>query len=148
MLAASWLGVCSLLSLTSCAHAPVPAAEVEPSLLPLRDVRLYESGVGYFERSGELPAGASTGLPVPASHLDDALKTLVVLGAGGTKVHGVEFASSVSPGMARALAGLPASPEVALTHAELLASLKGALVEVDAGERLTGKIIEVRRCSS
>ena len=44
--------------------------------MPLTRVRLYASGVGYFERRGRLH-GEGDGLPVPASHLDDALKTLV-----------------------------------------------------------------------
>ena len=34
---------------------------------------LYKHGVGYFERSGAVPAGETT-LPVPAGHLDDALR--------------------------------------------------------------------------
>ena len=67
-------------------------------ILPLRTLRLYETGVGYFERSGEL-AGDGATLPVPAGHLDDALKTLVVLGADGkSTVQGVEFGSSISRG--------------------------------------------------
>ena len=81
------------------------------STLPLKRVRLYESGVGYFERTGALGQGA-VALPVPASHLDDALKTLVVFsGDGRSRVSGGEFASSVTRGVARALAGLGSGGE-------------------------------------
>ena len=74
------------------------------NILPLRSVRLYETGIGYFERAGTLGSRATV-LPVPAGHLDDALKSLVVLSRDQkTRVHGLEFASSVSPGMGRALA--------------------------------------------
>src|SRR4051794_39415787 len=96
---ASWTAGC--LALVACA----PLTPARPAVLPLRAARLYETGVAYFERSGVV-SGAT--LPVPGGHLDDALKTLVVLGQGpGATVHGVTFRSQVSPGMARALAGLP-----------------------------------------
>ena len=58
--------VVSVLSVT-------PSVLAAPGLLPLKRVRLYETGVAYFERSGTLSANTVT-LPVPASHLDDALK--------------------------------------------------------------------------
>src|SRR5579872_6110022 len=87
-----------------CACSPATTAPAPP-ILPLRTLRLYETGVGYFERSGRV--GAPTSLPVPAGHLDDALETLVVLGQDGkSTVRGIEFGSSISRGMARALAGL------------------------------------------
>ena len=117
-------------------------------ILPLRTLRLYETGVGYFERSGEL-AGDRASLPVPAGHLDDALKTLVVLGPDGkSTVQGVEFGSSVSRGMARALAGLPADGDEPLGFQQLLSGLKGAGVEVHArGGTHTGRIVDVVEAS-
>jgi hypothetical protein len=119
------------------------AALGAPSLLPLRRVRLYETGVGYFERTGVVRGDTAT-LPVPASHLDDALKTLVVFsGDGPSRVGGVEFGSSVSRGMARALAGLGAEGE-ALGLERLLVGLKGANVELRAGgETQSGRVVEV-----
>ena len=84
-----------------------PALGADPAPLPLSRVRLYETGVGYFERSGPL-AQRGAPLPVPTSHLDDALKTLVVLSDDPeARVAGIEFSSSLSPGRARSLAGLP-----------------------------------------
>ncbi|MFO0654793.1 MAG: hypothetical protein U0787_06910 [Polyangia bacterium] len=98
------------LSLVSACGAPTKIAQVhDANILPLRSVRLYETGIGYFERAGTLGSRATV-LPVPAGHIDDALKTLVVLSRDQkTRVFGLEFASSVSPGMGRALAGLPLS---------------------------------------
>lgn len=126
----------SVLSLT-------PAAFAAPSLLPLKHVRLYETGVAYFERTGTLGTNAVT-LPVPASHLDDALKTLVVYSTNGAAhVGGVEFGSSVTPGMGRALAGVPTG-EGPLSLGALLQSLKGARVAITL-ERgtLDGRLVEV-----
>lgn len=118
-------------------------AGAKPGTLPLKRLRLYETGVGYFERSGPVGATAVT-LPVPASHLDDALKTLVVFsGDGPSQVGGVEFGSSVSRSMARALAGLGPEPE-RLGLVALLASLRGAGVEIrTAHETVSGRLVDV-----
>jgi hypothetical protein len=128
------------LALGACAP---PRAAAAPSLLPLRSLRLYETGVGYFERSGELTGSAT--LPVPAGHLDDALKSLVMISAAGpSKVGGLAFPSSVSKGMARALSGLPVDGDAPLSYRDLLVSLKGAEVELSqAGGSLRGRLIEV-----
>lgn len=134
MLGASFAVLCS----------PSLALAVPPksSALPLTRVRFYETGVGYFERGGVVPAG-ETSLPVPAGHLDDALKTLVVLG-GDVKVTGVAFASSVSRDMARKLAGLPESGDTPLSFSELARSFKGAGVSLaTTAGTFSGRLVEV-----
>lgn len=55
-------------------------AETPAALLPLRRLRLYEVGIGYFERSGMLRDKADLGLSLPPSQLNDALASLVILG--------------------------------------------------------------------
>lgn len=125
-----------------------PAALADGTL-PLKRVRLYETGVGYFERTGGVN-GKPTALPVPAGHLDDALKTLVVLtdDPKNGSVAGVEFGSSVSRSMARSLAGLSADDAPLNLHA-LLKSLKGAAVELKAGaQTLNGKLVELSDAAS
>ena len=116
-----------------------------PKLLPLQRVRLYETGVGYFERQGRIEKGTGVGLPVPATHLDDALMTMVVMDVEGkSQVSGIEFASRISRSMGRALAGLPADEETALDFPTLLQSLKGVRVEVALkSETLRGRIVDV-----
>jgi len=127
-----------------CAEArPATAA---PDVLPLTRVRLYETGVGYFERSGLVRRGRGASLPVPASHLDDALATLVVLtpGHAADPLRAVAFDSRVSRGMARALAGLPTDADAPITYRELLAGLKGARVVVRTrAASLAGRLIDV-----
>lgn len=121
---------------------PALAAAPRAGALPLTRVRFYETGVGYFERSGTVPAG-ETSLPVPAGHLDDALKTLVVLG-GDVKVSGVAFSSSVSRDMARKLAGLPEAGDAPLSFSELSRSFKGAGVTLTtAAGSFSGRLVEV-----
>lgn len=130
----------------ACTSAGFANAQTQPqaATLPLKTVRLYEAGVGYFERAGRVGRGGGLGLPVPVAHLDDALKTLVVLGTDGkTSVAGIEFASSISVEMGRALAGLP-EEEKGVTHAGMLRSLKGGAVELRTSrETVRGKLVDV-----
>ncbi|HET9955150.1 MAG TPA: hypothetical protein VFQ61_11635, partial [Polyangiaceae bacterium] len=127
-------------------RAPAAPAGAEGSVLPLARVRLFENGIGYFERSGTLTATAAL-LPVPASHVDDALKTLVVLSNSSMTVSGIEFASLVSGGTARALAGLPLSDETPLGYGDVLSSLEGYRVRLTtkSGAQFSGRLIDVQR---
>ena len=116
-----------------------------PDILPLKKLRMYETGVGYYERDGKVSGKKKTSLPLPASHLDDALKTLVVLSNGRkVEIGGIEFSSAVSEGMARAIAGLPLEAETELNYYDLLASLEGVDVELKtAKQTVRGRLVEV-----
>jgi hypothetical protein len=125
------------LALLACATAP------RQRPLPLEKLRLYETGVGYFERAGELggPGGAS--LPVPSGHLDDALKSLVVLGQDGT-VRSVAFDSRQSPAVARARAGLPPETDAPIRVHDVLLGLRGHEVTVrQKARRIRGRLVDV-----
>jgi hypothetical protein len=125
------------LALFACATASRERA------LPLEKLRLYETGVGYFERAGELggPAGAS--LPVPSGHLDDALKSLVVLGKDGA-VQSVAFDSRQSPAVARARAGLPPETDAPIRMHDVLQALTGHEVVVRSkARRIRGRVVDV-----
>ena len=135
-----------MLILTTLLVAPlVVQAPTTTQILPLKRLKLYETGVGYFERAGQVEGGQRTELPLPASHLDDALKTLVILSKEkGVEIGGIEFASSVSEGMGRALAGLPLEAEQELRYADLLRSLEGVEVELrSAKKKVRGRLVEV-----
>jgi hypothetical protein len=136
---AFWLVSSLALLLTLPAQAAPPKA---PPVLPLRTVRLYETGVGYFQRAGHIDAEAT--LPVPAGHVDDALKTLVVLSSDGVHVQGVQFGSSVSKGMARTLAGLPPKADAPIGYEDILGSLKGAALNVaTAKEHFGARLVDL-----
>ncbi len=142
------VALASTIGLGCIAPAAEPAlATPAPAILPLRTLRLYETGVGYFERSGTVEARAITTLPVPAGHLDDALASLVVLGsAGGGTVTGLSFASSVTRATARSRAGLPPDPASRVGFRDLLDSMKGEKVAIssrDLTDTLVGRVVEV-----
>jgi hypothetical protein len=140
----------TLISALPIACAPPPearAATPAPDILPLRSLRLYETGVGYFERSGGLGGPVAASLPVPAGQLDDALASLVVLSAGaGGQVAGLSFASSVTKATARSSAGLPPDPASPIAFQDLLESMKGARVTIATRESsvpVEGRVVEV-----
>ncbi|MEM6928861.1 MAG: hypothetical protein AAF602_18120 [Myxococcota bacterium] len=116
------------------------ATSMAADTLPVERVRFYETGVAWFERSGTVRT--STDLRLPRSHLDDALKSLVVLG-GGAEVQSVTFPAAVSDRAARTLAGLPA--ETPASYGEGLQALVGGPVAVRTrrGPRHQGTLLSV-----
>ena len=131
--------------MTACLWALFVAAAPGPAplpRLPLRALVLYENGLGYFERRGEVPAGREAWIPLEPGQLDDALKTLVVMSARG--VGSVEFEPPLSPEAARAQAGMPEEPPQG-SLPDLLASMKGVDVRVSQrdGKVLRGRVVEV-----
>ncbi len=134
-------GALTISALLTCA---VTASAQTKDTLPLTKVRLYETGVAYFERSGPLPRG-TTGLPVPIGHVDDALKTLVILDADGkSTVSGITFPSLVTESLGRALAGLPSGEDASLSLPRLLQSLEGTAVEIRTVQSaVRGRIADV-----
>ncbi|MFI5297781.1 MAG: hypothetical protein ACHREM_06740 [Polyangiales bacterium] len=137
----------ALASTVACSSARDPhTASAEPvRVVPLRSLQLFETGVGYFERAGTVDGTTLTALPVPASHLDDALKSLVIVGpSGGPTIAALEFGSSLSSGMARAQAGLPLDATATTTYRDLLKSVQGEPVEiVTLTGSILGRIVEV-----
>jgi hypothetical protein len=120
----------------------------QEQILPLVRVRLYASGVGYFERYGDVSAGQRS-LPVPMGHLDDALKSLVLLSPDSEQVS-LSFPSRVSPAVARARAGMAAAENAALSYDRLLAALRGeeVVLTLQNSTRLgtsevKGRVVEV-----
>lgn len=121
------------------------------AVLPLTHLKLYETGVGYFERAGKLEADNDASLPVPAAHVDDAIKSLVVLDQGGTtRISGIEFSSVLSHGMARALASLPLGSHSHPSYGAVLESLRGLEVELEVAagsdeetQKVSGTLLDV-----
>ena len=86
------------LALLTLAAAPLAAAPTDTPAppaadLPIHRVTLYTSGVGYFERSGAVDGDATQTLLFPVGQVNDVLKSLVLLDAGGGSIRPVTYAA-------------------------------------------------------
>src|SRR5205085_12408017 len=96
-LAAAALGTVAVVWLTRTpAQPPVQklnAAQVEgagPSL-PLAQVVLFSSGVGYFQREGEVDGNARVDLQFPIGDVNDLLKSMLLQDLGKGKVGAISY---------------------------------------------------------
>lgn len=79
---------------TSSTGQPVQGNGKQPEgPLPIRQVVLFNSGVGYFQREGEVDGNARVELTFPAGDINDLLKSLVLQDLGGGKVSTVSYDS-------------------------------------------------------
>ncbi|MBU0677463.1 MAG: hypothetical protein KJ626_05040, partial [Verrucomicrobia bacterium] len=69
----------------------VPAVVLASAELPLKNVVLFNSGVGYFERSDEVAGAVSADLSFKTEQLNDVLKSLVLIDEGGGDVTFVTY---------------------------------------------------------
>lgn len=110
--------------------------------LPVREVVLYKSGVGYFERSGRLAPGESAKLDFKAAEMDDVLKSLTVTDNAG-KVVGLRYDSSEP--LAQRLSDFPFSVGGGQSLSAFLDQLKGARIEIKYGsDTVSGIIVSAR----
>jgi hypothetical protein len=109
---------------------------------PLRRVVLSTGGIAYLEREATVQGTATLDLTVRRDQLDDVLKSLVVLDAGGMAA-GVLLPGETS--VRDATAGLPFGPEALDGPAALLTALRGADVRLPGPRPLAGRILSVER---
>jgi hypothetical protein len=64
-----------------------------PASVPITHVYLFSSGVGYFQREGELEGASRVDLTFPATDINDLLKSLVLQDTGGGKITTIGYDS-------------------------------------------------------
>ncbi len=64
---------------------PAVPVEVRPAVphLPIQQVVLFSSGVGYFQREGEIQGNARVDLSFPVQDINDLLKSMILTDEGG-----------------------------------------------------------------
>jgi hypothetical protein len=67
--------------------------KVADSPLPIRQVVLFNSGVGYFQREGDVSGDTRVDLTFPAGDINDLLKSLILQDLGGGKISTVNYDS-------------------------------------------------------
>ncbi|MCC6729172.1 MAG: hypothetical protein IT208_07515 [Chthonomonadales bacterium] len=132
------------LSLPRPAAARPPESPAEP--LPIRQVTLFSSGVGFFERSGSLTGDAVVPLRFRAAQINDLLKSMVLIDEKG-QVRPAVYATRDPIG--RTLQSFAVNLTPGTTLADLLGRLRGAGVAVEGRGhgRITGQIVGVEERS-
>jgi hypothetical protein len=69
------------------------AARPDSNQLPVAQVILYSSGVGYFQREGEVEGSTRIDLSFPVQDINDLLKSMVLQDLGGGNVSAVSYDS-------------------------------------------------------
>jgi hypothetical protein len=111
--------------------------------LPVREVILYKSGVGYFARSGQVAPGEGARLDFKATDMNDVLKSLTVTDDSGTPIRGLRYDSSLP--LEQKLADFPFAIEDGQKLSAFLDHLRGARIELkSAAEPLAGTIVSAR----
>src|SRR6185369_1387096 len=110
--------------------------------VPVKQVVLFSSGVGYFEHFGTIKGDGTTELRFKTQQINDILKSLVLQDLDGGKVSTITYPSQ-DP-----IAKTLRSFQVNITNnpplADLLNQLRGAKVTITANvEKLTGTVLGV-----
>ena len=120
--------------------AEKPMASSNASL-PLRDVVLFSSGVGYFGRNGSVGGNTGVQLTFRSEQINDILKSLVVLDPQG-KVRPVTYTTKDALG--RRLRGVGQTLNNQTSLGQLLRQFQGARVRVTSrAGTFEGRIISV-----
>lgn len=129
----------SVMALVGLFAFPALAAAQE---LALKRVMLSSGGLGYFEYEATVEGDTTLKLTVGLQQVDDVLKSLVVYddkgGVGGLSLPGREP-------LAQAFKDLPFDQDSLGSPADLLSTLKGAVVTVGGGRSMTGRIVSVQQ---
>ncbi|HEY1380516.1 MAG TPA: DUF4139 domain-containing protein, partial [Gemmataceae bacterium] len=72
---------------------PAAAPAADSPRLPVKRVVLFSSGVGYFQREGEVDGDARVDLTFPAGDVNDLIKSLTLQDLGGGLVSAVSYDS-------------------------------------------------------
>jgi hypothetical protein len=127
--------------------APAPAAVApvaNPSALPVVKVVLFTSGVGYFQREGEIDGSARVELAFPAANVNDLLKSLVLQDPGGqVSVVGYDSHDPMEKALKSFALDLTGNPSLA----QLLQQARGEKVEVEwQGQQVVkGSVVGVEK---
>jgi hypothetical protein len=115
--------------------------------IPIREIILYKSGVGYFERAGTLSPGESARLDFKATDMNDVLKSLTLQDRNGGKVTGLRYDSSET--LEQKLADFPFTILSQGPLNSFLGQMRGARVELKfSADTISGVILSARLAAS
>jgi hypothetical protein len=107
----------------------VTKQDVKPAVnLPITRVVLFNSGVGYFSRSGEIEGDARVDLSFPEQDINDLLKSMILEDFGGGRIAAVSY-DSREP-ISRTLSSFAINLNGQPTFATIVTQMRGERVEV------------------
>jgi hypothetical protein len=127
--------------LVSAASAAEPKGGEGEAALPLSEVVLYTSGVGYFQRDGKVDANAQVELRFKTEDINDLLKSLVVQDFDGGQVSTVTYGSRDPIAKTLKSFGIDLTTNPGL--GALLGQVRGERVEVATPGAVTGTVLSV-----
>jgi hypothetical protein len=147
-------GVLGLLAFHTPTHADPPKDEGDLGAravqLPIGQVVLFSSGVGYFQREGAVEGNARVDLSFPVSDINDLIKSMVLRDLDGGHVAAVSYESNAP--LERTLKSFAVNLTSNPSAAQLLNQARGEKVELvlqqaAAGQpaSLNGSIVGVER---
>jgi hypothetical protein len=119
------------------------AGELSGQRVPLSQVVLYSSGVGYFQRDGVIEGGGQVQLEFKSDQMSDLLKSLIVQDFDGGYVRTVVY--DAREPIARALKGFAVDLTGNPSMGQLLDQMRGQRVEVAAPGPTPGVVVGVER---
>src|SRR6266545_4027947 len=123
--------------------------DLKPAVsLPITRVVLFNSGVGYFSRSGEVEGDARVDLTFPESDINDLLKSMVLEDFGKGRISAVSY-DSREP-IARTLSSFAINLNGNPTFSGIVSQMRGERIEVAVSPtaanqpgKLTGTIVGI-----
>src|ERR1043166_6315932 len=80
-------------SVTAQPPSNIAATKAPANQLPISQVVLFSSGVGYFQREGEIEGNARVDLSFPVADINDLLKSMILQDLGNGHVSAVSYDS-------------------------------------------------------
>jgi hypothetical protein len=145
ILSASVLAAPALAPIPSFAQAPQNSVKDQNAnaALPVTDVVLFSSGVGYFQRDSKVDGDAQVELKFDAKDINDLLKSMVVQDFGNGTISAVSYTSRdpITKALKTFAIDLTSNP----TLGDLLNQIRGEKVSVMAPGKVEGTIVGVEK---
>ncbi len=119
------------------------AADEKPTDLPVKRVVIFNSGVSFYEHTGEIEGNAKVDMRFRVANVNDLLKSMVLQDLGGGRISTVSYGSK-DP-ITRTLQTFSINLTENPTLADLLTQVRGETVEVEAPAKITGVIVGLEK---
>ena len=123
--------------------APCLGQDEDETQLPLRNVVIFSSGVGFFDHAGTVRGDAQVELKFNVDDVNDLLKSMVVQDRDGGRVSTVTYGSKdpITKTLRTFSIDLTQNP----TLADVLGQIRGEQIEIEAPNAISGTILGLEK---